>query len=127
MNHNYGLLMNMQSYSKNEIKDPEQIDFQASYKNSSLNVNRSNSFQGWINSWFSNNQENSKFNHAYTTKAITPRGETDIKEEISIYGTERNSDLTTDHWSKYKLCHSKSPPQWLQDINALYLSNLPSL
>jgi len=68
-----------------------------------------------------------KFNHVYTSKIASPEWGSDINEELSINGTERTSELTTEHWSESKLCQSQKPIAWVGGAPTVYLVNLPSL
>ena len=53
-----------------------------------------------------NLRTNLKFNHIYVSSTKhTPTG-SDIHEEVSILGTDRTSELTTEHCSDTKNCHS---------------------
>lgn len=54
-------------------------------------------------------QSELKFNHVYISDVVVPDCNSDINEEVSLYGTEKISDLATEHCSDAKNGHSQKP------------------
>lgn len=128
MTQNYGMIMSIQSYKKDETKAKEVMGL-----HSNLELT---DFKKCIDQIptadesdldFCNNQNNLKFNHMYSPKINSPEWGSDINEEFSINGTERTSELTTEHWSESKLCQSQKPITCVEAVPAGYYVNLPSL
>lgn len=73
-----------------------------------------------------NDENNTKFNHAYTSENSQPWS-SDIKEEMSVVGTERTSEVTTEHCSEAKHWNSYKPTIEWRGNQPLYQFNIPPL
>ena len=71
-------------------------------------------------------QDESKFNHTYISNAIVPDWSSDINEEVSLLGTERTSELTTEHCSYTKNWQSQKPSLGSINNQPVYKLNLPN-
>ena len=70
------------------------------------------------------NQDESKFNHIYVQDGAWG---SDIHEDLSILGTERTSELATEHCSDTKHCNSHKPQLDTRQNQPLYQFNIPKL
>lgn len=71
-------------------------------------------------------QNDSKFNHIYVSNMRNPWS-SDINEELSVLGTDRTSELTTEHCSDAKHWHSHKSQVETRANQPLYTFNLPTL
>ena len=120
--------MNIQDYIKIEVTPKEHANAQTNLDISDYNKWIEQIPSGDDSDYdFWNNDSNLKFNHYYADKQATPDSGSDINEELSINGTERTSELTTEHWSDTKLCQSQKPSPINEGTPVVYQTNLPSL